>query len=447
MPVLPRNTTPDAAAPVAAQESGLPAGRQLWVLGLCFATIVFDGYDLIVYGSVVPELLEHRAWDLSPQQVGAIGSLALVGMLLGALAVGALTDLIGRRKVLLGCLVWFSVAMALCAIAPTPAAFAAFRLLAGLGLGGVMPTTVALTIEWAPPGKQQIFNALMFSGYSVGGVLAALLAIWLLPEHSFRTLFAFGALPLVTVVPLAYRFLPESRHFRRGQRSGGQGPAVGPAALFTRRYVAATLLFPLAAFFALLTVYGLNTWLPEIMRKAGYPLTSGLSFLVVLNAGAVTGAVLGSFLADKVGPRAVTAAGFLVAAGSVIAMSRGLPLGLLYLVVAAAGCGSVGTQILLNGYVASYYDSAQRATALGWTLGVGRLGAILGPTMGGFLLASDLGVDWNFYIFAAAAVLGATALLLVPPRKVDLADDDEREIRLDEEQASGADSRRSLSSH
>ena len=121
-------------------EVSVPTDRtqRFLVIGLCFATIVFDGYDLIVYGSVVPKLLEYEPWGLTPQRVGNIGSLALAGMLIGALAVGTLTDLIGRRKVLLGCLVWFSLAMGLCAVAPSAGMFAAARFLAGLGLGGVM---------------------------------------------------------------------------------------------------------------------------------------------------------------------------------------------------------------------------------------------------------------------------------------------------------------------
>jgi AAHS family benzoate transporter-like MFS transporter len=305
--------------------------------------------------------------------------------------------------------------MGLCAIAPGPGAFAAFRFLAGLGLGGVMPTTVALTVEWAPPQRQHLFNALMFSGFSVGGIAAALLALWLLPHHGFRLLFAFGMVPIVTVVPLARSFLPESRAFHRPLAGSGRRRARdSAAALFAPSRLAASLLFPLASFFGLLLVFGLNTWLPKIMQKAGYPLTSALAFLVALNVGAVLGAVSGSTVADRFGAKPVAIAGFLVAAGAVLLMSRGLPLGPLYVVVAAAGCGSVGTQILINGYVAGYFGPEHRASALGWTLGVGRLGAILGPTLGGYLLASNLGVTWNFYTFAAAALCGAAAVAAVP---------------------------------
>ena len=387
--------------------------QRFLVLGLCFATIVFDGYDLIVYGSVVPELLDYGPWGLTPQRVGNIASLGLAGMLIGALAVGALTDRIGRRKVLLGCLIWFSLAMGACALAPSAGLFAFARFLAGLGLGGVMPTTVALTVEYAPADRHHRYNALMFSGYSVGGVLAALLAIWFLQDYGFRFLFALGMLPLVTIVPLAWRFLPESRQFKAAKKQPLS------EALFTGPKLAASVLFPLASFCGLLLVYGLNTWLPKIMQKAGYPLTSSLAFLVMLNVGAVIGALSGSTVADRLGAKVVTAAGFVVAAAAVLLMSQGLSIGVLYVVVAAAGLGSVGTQILLNGYVASYYGADHRASALGWTLGIGRLGAILGPTVGGWLLASSLGVNWNFYTFAIAATAGAVLVMCVPRLSAD----------------------------
>jgi MFS transporter, AAHS family, benzoate transport protein len=401
-----------AATPTAASVTTDRTQRFL-VLGLCFATIVFDGYDLIVYGSVVPELLDYGPWGLTPQRVGNIASLGLAGMLIGALAVGALTDRIGRRKVLLGCLIWFSLAMGACALAPSAGVFAFARFLAGLGLGGVMPTTVALTVEYAPADRHHRYNALMFSGYSVGGVLAALLAIWFLQDYGFRFLFALGMLPLVTIVPLAWRYLPESRQFKAAKKQPLS------TALFTGPKLAASILFPLASFCGLLLVYGLNTWLPKIMQKAGYPLTSSLAFLVMLNVGAIIGALSGSTVADRLGAKVVTAAGFVVAAAAVLLMSRGLSIGTLYVVVAAAGLGSVGTQILLNGYVASYYGADHRASALGWTLGIGRLGAILGPTVGGWLLASSLGVNWNFYTFAIAATAGAVLVMCVPKLSAD----------------------------
>jgi AAHS family benzoate transporter-like MFS transporter len=123
------------------------------VVALCFLTIVFDGYDLIVYGSAVPSLLAEPGWNMGPAQVGAIGSYALAGMLIGALGAGAITDAIGRRRIMLIGISWFSVLMVACSLAPTPGLLGLLRFLAGLGLGGVIPSAIALTVEYAPRGR------------------------------------------------------------------------------------------------------------------------------------------------------------------------------------------------------------------------------------------------------------------------------------------------------
>ncbi|MGD9530351.1 MFS transporter [Pseudonocardia sp.] len=421
-----------AAAPTPASRT-VPTRSGLTVVALCFLTIVFDGYDLIVYGSVVPSLLADPEWDLGPAEAGAIGSYALVGMLVGALAAGAFTDRVGRRRIVLGGIVWFSVAMVLCALAPTPELLGLWRFVAGLGLGGVLPSAISLTVEYAPRGRRQLYNALMFAGYSVGGVLAAVLALNLVADHGWRIMFWIGAAPLVLVLPLAVAFLPESAAhlLARGRRAEAEELAAsygipleepstaegaGPRALFTPAYRTTTLLFGAASFCGLLLVYGLNTWLPQIMRQAGYPLGSALQFLLVLNIGAILGAVGASWLADRLGPKPVTAGAFLAATGCLLLLTQQLPTALLLGAVAVAGLGSVGTQILVNGYVAVRYPAAVRAAALGWTLGVGRAGAILGPLFGGWVLASGLGFAWNFYGFAVPALLGALFIALVPAR-------------------------------
>jgi MFS transporter, AAHS family, benzoate transport protein len=412
------------------------------VVAICFASIVFDGYDLIVYGTVVPALLEYREWYLSAVEAGAIGSYALIGMLFGAMMVGTITDIVGRRKIMLFCISWFSLFMGLCTIAPSPELLGLFRFIAGLGLGGVVPTAIALTIEYAPPHRRSFTNALMFSGYSVGGILAALLAIPLLPAFGWRVMFAIGLAPLVLIVPLAYKFMPESVSFlvANGRREEAEelarryGISLAPEAsndssdeastwkdklraLFSRSYALATGLFWISCFIGLLLVYGLNTWLSQIMLEAGYPLGSALSFLLVLNLGAILGTPLAGAAADRFGSKPVTAVGFLVAAASIALLSAQPPLWAIYVLVALAGVGSVGTTIIVNAYTAKYYPADRRATALGWSLAFGRLGAILGPLYGGYVIAytaSQLGFEWNFYAFAIPALLGTLVILLVP---------------------------------
>ncbi|MEK6439034.1 MFS transporter [Pseudonocardia sp. T1-2H] len=422
------------------QATGPAAARSgLIVVALCFLTIVFDGYDLIVYGSAVPSLLAEPGWNMGPAQVGAIGSYALVGMLIGALAAGAITDALGRRRIMLIGITWFSVLMVACSLAPNPGMLGLLRFLAGLGLGGVIPSAIALTVEYALRGRRQLYNALMFAGYSVGGVIAAVLALLLLADHGWRPLLAIGAAPLVIVLPLAWRFLPESVGYLlakgrddeartladrygvdlpalREERAAAAGKA-GPRALFRRDGITATLLFGAASFCGLLLVYGLNTWLPQIMRQAGYPLGSALTFLLVLNLGAIVGGVAASALADRFGPKPVTVGAFLLATACLLVLSQRVDTGLLFVAVAIAGLGSVGTQILVNGYVAVHYPASIRATALGWALGVGRAGAIVGPLFGGWVLASGIGFEWNFYGFAVPALAGAILIALIPKRR------------------------------
>ncbi|HUR73258.1 MAG TPA: MFS transporter, partial [Sporichthya sp.] len=177
--------------------SALPPQRSaLTVVALCFFVVVFDGYDLIVYGASVPDLLHEPDWHLTPSRVGGIASWTLFGMLLGALSAGALTERLGRRQIVLIGITWFSVAMLACSAAPNPGSLTLLRFLAGLGLGGVIPSSIALTMEYAPRERRQLYNALMFAGYPVGGVLAASMARWLLADHGWRPLFALGAAPL-----------------------------------------------------------------------------------------------------------------------------------------------------------------------------------------------------------------------------------------------------------
>ena len=189
---------------MASAESGVRSSRSgLAVVAICFLTIVCDGYDLIVYGSVLPSLLAEPGWGIGPAEAGAIGSYALAGMLIGALAAGTLTDAVGRRKIVLVGIVWFSVAMGLCALAPSAGMLGLFRFLAGLGLGGVLPSAIALTVEYAPRGRRQLYNALMFAGYSVGGVLAAVLALVLVADQGWRIMFWIGVMPLWTLPLMA----------------------------------------------------------------------------------------------------------------------------------------------------------------------------------------------------------------------------------------------------
>lgn len=427
-------TTTSSPAAGATSPPGTARRNPALVIALCFVAIVFDGYDLVVYGAIVPDLLAHEAWGLTPVDTGRIGSLALLGMLFGALSIGYLTDVVGRRRVLITCVTAFSLLMLASALAPTPLLFGLFRFLAGLGLGGVIPTAIALTVEFSQPHRRNSNNALMFCGYAVGGILSAVTALLLLDAVGFRGMLAIGALPLVVVVPLLVRLLPESPCFLDAQGRAQEAAALRAAygldrppvpaggdgsdrlsTLVRGRWLVATVLFVVVGIAGQTLIYGLSTWLPQLMVLAGYSVESSLAFLLTVNVGAVVGVIVSSRLADRFGPRPVTAASFAASGVALVLMGTGLaPLPVMFVLVAVVGFGSIGAQILANGFVATYYPDASRASALGITLGLGRLGAIVAIYGGGVLVAAELGTFANFSVWGVAAVVGVLALLAVP---------------------------------
>ncbi|MEU0508497.1 MFS transporter [Amycolatopsis sp. NPDC006125] len=405
-----------------------------WVVALSTIALVFDGYDLVVYGTVLPTLLADpsQLGHISAGQAGALGSYALIGVLVGALAAGSLGDWIGRRKIMLVNLAWFSIGMGLTALTQNVTAFGFGRFFTGIGVGALVATVGALVAEFAPAGRRNRLNAIVYSGVPAGGVLASLLAIVLADAVGWRGLFWVGALPIVLVLPLAVVKLPESAKWlaARGrvaearavsERTGvplvAEPPVtdrVGFPALATRALAWPTALLGLMSFAGLLLTYGLNTWLPKIMADNGYGKSYSLTFLLVLNLGAIIGGMLASLWADRAGAKRVVVTTFVLAALTLALLPLDLPLGALLLAVAVAGVGTIGTQVLIYGLVSNYYPTRARAAGVAWCAGFGRLGGIVGPVIGGLLVGAGLGGTTAFYIFAGVALAAALVTALVP---------------------------------
>lgn len=408
----------------------------LWIVALSTAAIVFDGYDLVVYGTVLPTLLADSAQlgALDPETAGALGSYALIGVMVGALTAGAFGDRIGRRRTMLTCIVWFSLGMGATALAQNVTMFGILRFLTGIGVGGLVATVGAMIAEFAPPGRRNMFNAIVYSGIPAGGVLASLAAITLQDSVGWRGLFWIGALPLFVLLPLALLRMPESPRWllAHGRVADAQkicartgipmpeaepfvtGDRVGFAALARKPLLRPTALLGLMSFSGLLLTYGLNTWLPQIMSEAGYNAKGSLSFLLVLNGGAIVGGLIASRIADRTGPQRVIAVTFCLAALSLVLLTLSFPLGVLLVAVAGAGIGAIGTQVLIYGFVSNYYPTTARAAGVAWCAGFGRLGGILGPLLGGILLGAGIASSTAFYIFAVVALLGALVTTAVP---------------------------------
>ena len=405
------------------------------VMALCALLLIFDGYDLFIFGVVLPSIMQQ--WNLTPIEAGALGSYALFGMMFGALAFGTLADRIGRKKGIAICFVLFSTATILNGFASSPTEFGIFRFIAGLGCGGLMPNAVALMNEYAPKRLRSTLVAVMFSGYSLGGMLAAGVGIYMLPRFGWESMFFAAAVPLL-LLPLILWKLPESVGFlvRQGrheqaravlakvepglrleagdqlQMNDGKGQGVGVFELFREGRALRTLCLWLAFFCCLLMVYALSSWLPKLMANAGYSLGSSLSFLLALNFGGMAGAILGGWLGDRFNLGKVMVAFFVAAAVSISLLGFKSPTPVLYLLIFVAGATTIGTQILLYAGAAQFYGLSIRSTGLGWASGIGRNGAIVGPLLGGALMAINLPLQLNFIAFAIPGAIAALAMAL-----------------------------------
>lgn len=409
--------------------------KSRWPVWLCWLAMVLDGFDLVVLGTVIPTLIKTH--DLGFDAVGATfaATISLVGVGLGALFIAPLSDRFGRRNLLVACVAWFSIFTIAVAFAPNVAIFSTFRLLAGLGLGACLPAALAYMNDYAPAGSAGKSTTRTMTGYHAGAVATAFLALMVIPD--WRIMFVAGGVAGFALVPFLWFKLPETLpsvihipqtagaaprpatgHAEEPAAVAASGSAPGRASfrdLGKKPYPLVAAGVAVASFMGLLLVYGLNTWLPQLMASAGYTLSAGLSLLLVLNVGAVVGLVVAGILADKHGTKRIVLLWFGLSAVFLATLSVKIQNELLLnAAVFVTGVFVFSSQVLVYAWVSQLFPARLRATALGFAAGVGRLGAILGPAVTGTLVAAGIAYPWGFYVFAAAAVLAVAALVLVP---------------------------------
>ena len=332
----------------------------------------------------------------------------------------------------------FSITMGLAAIASSPELFGLSRFIGGIGLGGVIPTASALTVEYSPK-RQSFIYALMFTGYPLGIVLGAILSMFMLEDFGWRIMFGIGMIPLL-LIPFIIRYLPESIQFllsRNRQEEVNQIlnrfqiefhvkiKLIKLHPLYERkmdfyfilkRIHKSNTTFWITYIMGMFLIYGLNTWLPQMMRQAGYPLGSSLSFLLMLNITATVGALFAGAIADRIGAKIVISISYLMATICIGLLTIKPSVTIIYLLIGLAGIGSVGITQILNAYVTQYFPSHIRATSLGWGLGLGRVGAIAGPILIGIIMTMQYDLAWNFYLFSFAGLIAPISVFFIPTK-------------------------------
>ncbi|MDL4813280.1 MFS transporter [Actinomadura opuntiae] len=387
---------------------------QTGVLILGCLVFLVDGYDLYSLGTVGPSLLHYQAWGAGSGTLGMLGSVTALSMPFGSVLAGWGADRMGRRTPLAIAMGWISLSMLGTAIAPTLALFAAGRFCTGLGIGALAPLVSAYATDGAPPRRRTLHLAIVLGFVPVGGSISGLLGRLLLPGLHFQWLFLFGAVPAL-LVPVIWRMVPAGRTADADTGEAGR-ERTRLAELFVPGSRRGTVLFAVTSFMSMVLVFSTTSWLPTVMMKSGYDLSSSLEFSIAFTIGASVGGLGVSLLADRGHLKFVTLGSFLLAAAALYTLSTPQPRPVLLVVSALAGLGSLNGLNLLISCMSAFYRPRLRGTGLGFGLGVGRIGAIAGPSYVSAVTALVASPKAGFVAFMVPAVLGAATLALLPRR-------------------------------
>lgn len=420
-----------------------PFGRyQFRIAALCALVAGLDGFDTQAIAYVAPTIAE--TWKLDKAAFGPIFGAGLLGLTAGAFILGPLADHIGRKLVIILCTAIFGLFALLTARATNIDQLLFYRLLTGIGLGGAMPNLIAITNEYAPARLKATLVTIMFCGFPLGSTIGGLVSAPLIARFGWESVFVCGGILPLILIPILWIAMPESARFLAMKADGEKklarilrriDPKLNPAdfiaqirgeadtgaarkfpifELFRGGRAPTTFLLWLAFFMNLLVMYFLVNWLPSLLRGFGLSLEIAIASTAILNLGGVVGAIMLGRLIDKFEPAIVLGLAYLASVGFILIIAySGTNVALLLAGAAAAGFGIVGGQIGLNAVAASTYPGAIRSTGVGWALGVGRIGSILGPVAGGALLGFGWSSQQLLLTAMVPAVIAAVAVFLL----------------------------------
>jgi AAHS family 4-hydroxybenzoate transporter-like MFS transporter len=411
---------------------------QFGVTALCFIIAMLDGFDTQSIAFVAPKIAED--WGLAPSAFGPIFAIGLLGLTVGAFTLSPAADRFGRKTVILISTLIFGLFALLTAFATSMNELLIYRFITGIGLGAAMPNIIALTSEYGPARLRATLVTVMFCGFPLGSTIGGLVSTWLIAEFDWHSVFVVGGVLPLLLLPVLWFALPESVRFlvakgapetkiapivakidadasvsefiaglKHEQSTAAKGFSVFQ--LFREGRTPTTLLLWVAFFMNLLVMYFLVNWLPTLLKGAGLPLSLAILSTATLNLGGVVGAIALGRMIDRISPYVVLGTAYAASAAFIALLAfGGTNLTVLLAGAALSGFGVVGAQIGCNALTASVYPTAIRATGVGWALGVGRIGAIVGPLVGGMLLARDWTPQSLILLAVVPAVIASIAV-------------------------------------
>lgn len=409
------------------RQHGSWTGLQLLVVALCVAVNMLDGMDVLAMSYVAPTL--QAEWHMGSERMGLIFSAAIAGMALGSLVIAPLADRYGRRPLVLASLALSSCAMLLSGLADNAAQLMVLRALVGIGIGSVLPTMAALVAEYAPEANRTFSVCLLYAGYPLGAMLAGFVGTWAIPLHGWRAmLVGVGAVSLATC-PLLWALLPESTQYQRLRGMdlpGASGTASEPGpwqgetgirGLFSEGRAPGTLLLWSATISGFMALWFVISWTPKLAQIAGLDGAQGILAGTLFNVGALLGTIALGWLSRKLPLHRLIALFLLPAALAMTALGAlRMPAMSFLVTVLAMGILLQGGFNGIYPLAARLYPAAVRSTGIGWATGMGRIGAVVGPALGGMLIETQVSLWMICTVFAApAALAGLCAARVAPP--------------------------------
>ena len=412
-----------------------PMSRFQWcVVAIMIGLNALDGFDVLSISFASPGIAKD--WGIDRAALGIVLSMELIGMAIGSIVLGGVADRMGRRWTILCCLVVMAAGMFLASTAHDVTSLSIWRVLTGLGIGGMLAATNAAVAEVSNAARRNLCVVLMAGGYPVGAIIGGSIAAVLLKEQGWQSVFAFGAIVTLCFIPIVWFFAPESIAFemqRRGPktlasvnrtlgRMGHGAIEVLPkrqetarklpvAALFSPALIRPTLLLTLAYLAHIMTFYFILKWIPKIVVDMGFPPPEAAGVLVWASIGGATGSLILGLLTGKIRLLALTIFAMLLSTVLVILFGRGQSdLAGLSAVAAAAGFATNAGVVGLYALIAQSFPTGVRATATGFVIGVGRGGSALAPALAGFLFAAGYGLQTVAVLMGLGSIIGAAAL-------------------------------------
>jgi len=420
------------------------SGLQIGVIGLCFFLNMLDGMDVLAISFAAPVIAE--SWSVTPQALGIVFSAALAGMTIGAVFISPYTDVIGRRNMILASISVIAMGMIATAYAQSVIQLMLLRLVAGLGIGSMLASLTSMVSEYAPDRHRNLCITILHAGYPIGAIFAGFVAAWVLPEFGWRPLFILAGVISLIAVPLVYYMLPESLEFLVNRQPRNALPNInrilarmtqdpldslpenlepsaknsGLKALFSTKLKAPTLTLWLAFMMSFATLYFLLSWVVKLAVEAGLNIDDAMFAGIALNLGGFFGSLSLGYLSAKLGLIRVISLFFFIGAAMIIAYGnlQG-PVTLLLILIFLLMYFVQGAFTGLYAVAARLYPTEIRTTGVGWAIGAGRVGAIVGPAAAGFILATGISISWTFVIFSIPVVIAGMAISKLSYDKVE----------------------------